>query len=420
MRILFVFALLTAALWLICPSLGAQDETAAAEESHEESKSLKKEMNLEMAKAIKEELEALRDKIQSQQKEITTLKMERSQAEPERQNEIESQLLLKERAYGRLAEALGKKEQECFDATTALIAQNPETAEFHALRFKSAFALKRYDIVLEDLVYVKEDTAEIHMMWAQSLEWFCRFCRFKEAIPHYEKAIPKMSEMQRPFVRFSLGNCHLNAGNFTKAHEYYSGLAKDAPPDKRAHFDRFAKEAANYMRYWEKERILRDQEAEKDDNPQVLLELEKGQIRLELFEDQAPNTVANFITLVESGFYDGLLFHRVNPQMMVQAGCPEGTGRGGPGYKIADECRQENARMHFVGTLSMANDSRPNTGGSQFFITTVNTWWLNGKHTVFGRVLEGRKVVNGLQQGDRIISAKVLRKRDHAYEVKKL
>ncbi|MFH2001943.1 MAG: peptidylprolyl isomerase [Planctomycetota bacterium] len=149
------------------------------------------------------------------------------------------------------------------------------------------------------------------------------------------------------------------------------------------------------------------------------MQVAQGEIELELFEDQAPNTVANFISLVESGFYDGLLFHRVIPQFMIQGGCPEGTGNSGPGYSFADECRQANSRRHFAGSLSMAN-SGVDTNGSQFFITTVVTWWLDGKHTVFGRVLKGQDVVNRTAQGDRIISANVIKKRDHEYKVQKL
>ena len=160
-------------------------------------------------------------------------------------------------------------------------------------------------------------------------------------------------------------------------------------------------------------------EAAKDTNPRVLLETEKGSIKIELFEDYAPNTAANFIALSESGFYDGLNFHRVIPMFMIQGGCPDGTGSGSPGYRFADECRQANTRKHFIGSLSMAN-SGPDTNGSQFFVATVVTWHLNGKHTVFGRVLEGQDVVNRIEAGDRIISARVLRKRDHEYKVKKL
>jgi len=147
--------------------------------------------------------------------------------------------------------------------------------------------------------------------------------------------------------------------------------------------------------------------------PQVTLHTEKGDICLELAEDDAPNTVANFISLAEKGFYDGLTFHRVIADFMVQAGCPEGTGRGGPGYVIADEFSPN--LKHTRGVISMAN-AGPNTGGSQFFITHVPTPWLDGKHAVFGHVTSGMEVVDAIQQGDKITRVTVDRMRDHPYK----
>ncbi len=127
----------------------------------------------------------------------------------------------------------------------------------------------------------------------------------------------------------------------------------------------------------------------------------KGEIRLELFDDKTPKTVDNFEKLVSDGFYDGLTFHRVIDDFMVQGGCPQGTGTGGPGYTFEDEFHAD-LKHDVPGTLSMAN-SGPNTNGSQFFITHVPTSWLDGKHTVFGRVLaDGQEVVNAIQQGDKI------------------
>ncbi len=129
----------------------------------------------------------------------------------------------------------------------------------------------------------------------------------------------------------------------------------------------------------------------------------RGPVRLELFPEKAPLTVANFVNLAKRGFYDGLKFHRVIPDFMVQGGCPQGSGTGGPGYKFEDETT--NGVGHDRGVLSMAN-AGPNTNGSQFFITHVATPWLNGKHTVFGKVLEGMDVVDQVTQGDTIKSVK--------------
>jgi len=134
------------------------------------------------------------------------------------------------------------------------------------------------------------------------------------------------------------------------------------------------------------------------------IQTDKGTINLCLFSQQTPITVANFINLSRRGFYDGLCFHRVIGDFMIQGGCPEGSGRGGPGYRFEDECTPA-LKHDSPGVLSMAN-SGPGTNGSQFFITHVPTDWLNGKHTVFGKVVstEDMAVVNSIEQGDRIIS----------------
>jgi peptidyl-prolyl cis-trans isomerase B (cyclophilin B) len=124
----------------------------------------------------------------------------------------------------------------------------------------------------------------------------------------------------------------------------------------------------------------------------------KGTIKLQLHDEKAPKTVANFEKLVGDGFYDGLKFHRVIADFMIQGGCPRGDGTGGPGYTFEDEFHSE-LKHDGPGVLSMAN-AGPNTNGSQFFITHVATPWLDNKHSVFGRVVEGQDVVNAIQQGD--------------------
>jgi peptidyl-prolyl cis-trans isomerase B (cyclophilin B) len=124
----------------------------------------------------------------------------------------------------------------------------------------------------------------------------------------------------------------------------------------------------------------------------------RGTIVCELFPKDAPATVNNFVFLAREGFYDGTMFHRVINNFMIQGGDPTGTGRGGPGYRFEDELKN-NPQRHQVGSLSMAN-AGPNTNGSQFFITHVVTDWLDGKHTVFGRVIKGQDVVDAVKQGD--------------------
>ena len=154
------------------------------------------------------------------------------------------------------------------------------------------------------------------------------------------------------------------------------------------------------------------------DLPQIQIETERGNITIELFEDDAPNTVANFISLAEQGYYDNLNFHRVIPDFMIQGGCPEGTGTGGPGYRFGDEC-MPNCRHDAPGVLSMAN-AGPGTNGSQFFITHGAQPHLDGKHTVFGKVTDGLDTVNAIQQGDGMNRMVVLQKRDHEYKVETL
>jgi len=135
------------------------------------------------------------------------------------------------------------------------------------------------------------------------------------------------------------------------------------------------------------------------------IDTSKGKVVLDLYAKDAPKTVNNFVFLAREGFYDGIAFHRVIPNFMIQGGDPTGTGRGGPGYQFEDEF-QNNPHKFKVGTLAMAN-AGPNTNGSQFFITHVATDWLDGKHTIFGQVREGQDVVNQIQQGDVIKGIKI-------------
>lgn len=176
---------------------------------------------------------------------------------------------------------------------------------------------------------------------------------------------------------------------------------------------------------WAKEKQVREAEAKANDLPRVELDTNKGKIVIELYENEAPNTVANFISLIEKKKYDGLTFHRVLGGFMAQGGDPNGDGTGGPGYSVKCECYEPNHRNHFRGTLSMAHSGR-DTGGSQFFITFGRTAHLDGKHTAFRHVIEGFDVLSDLQRRnpeepnqpdpDKIVTAKVIRKRMHPYE----
>ena len=139
----------------------------------------------------------------------------------------------------------------------------------------------------------------------------------------------------------------------------------------------------------------------------AIFETEKGTINVTLFADKTPLTVANFANLAKRGFYDGLNFHRVIDDFMIQGGCPIGTGTGGPGYRFADECCDE-LQHDGPGVLSMAN-AGPGTNGSQFFITHIETSWLDGKHTVFGKVVsdEDQEIVNAIAGSDKLIKVTI-------------
>ncbi len=188
---------------------------------------------------------------------------------------------------------------------------------------------------------------------------------------------------------------------------------------------------------WDKELQQRAADAAGEPLPRVLIKTTKGNIEIELFEDQAPETVANFIYLVEQGFYDNLTFHRVIEHFMAQTGCPQGDGRGDPGYFILNEADKPNARNFFRGTLGMALAEQRNTAGSQFFITFLPTLQLNGSFTAFGRVIAGFDVLSNINRinpeadenkqkaappvmPDEIVTLEILFKRDHDYKPNKI
>lgn len=132
----------------------------------------------------------------------------------------------------------------------------------------------------------------------------------------------------------------------------------------------------------------------------ALFNTNMGNFKIELFYDKAPITYGNFKKLVDQGFYNGLIFHRVIPNFMIQTGCPHGTGYGGPGYTISDEFHP-NLKHKCKGIVSMANTGRPNTGGSQFFITVAPTPWLDNRHTIFGKVIEGIDIIENISKAQK-------------------
>jgi cyclophilin family peptidyl-prolyl cis-trans isomerase len=232
------------------------------------------------------------------------------------------------------------------------------------------------------------------------------------------------------------GIAAFSVSDFDLAETYFDVAAKQGYYQTASKEDKFAQtgwvclgKIPYYKKIWAVEKHLRDRETKEDKLPRVLLKTSKGDIEIELFEDQAPNTVANFIYLVQRGFYKDTPFHRVLQGFMAQGGDPTGRGDGGPGYSIPCECYEPNHRYHFRGTLSMAHAGR-DTGGSQFFLTFVPASHLDGKHTVFGRVIRGMDVLAKLQRRDpddqeasrpdKILDAKVIRKRPHDYKPQKM
>jgi peptidyl-prolyl cis-trans isomerase B (cyclophilin B) len=167
-------------------------------------------------------------------------------------------------------------------------------------------------------------------------------------------------------------------------------------------------------------------EGDKVEDINVVIKTSRGDIAAVVYASKVPVTAANFLNLAKRGYYDGLTFHRVIPDFMIQGGDPTGTGAGGPGYKFEDETLKE--LLHdSPGVLSMANSDRvklaySNTGrtnGSQFFVTHVATPWLDGKHTVFGKVTKGQDVVDAVRQGDKILKIEIEGKTDALFEKEK-
>lgn len=263
--------------------------------------------------------------------------------------------------------------------------------------------------------------------------------RYQEVIEEGSKYLA--AGRKHPLTLNFLGVCSFAIQDFAQAVEFLE-LAKQASKESEEGGQIFAQlgsryldDAPGYAKMWKTEQAIRAREAAAKGDarlPRVAFETTAGTIEIELFENEAPNTVANFINLIEKKKYDGVAFHRVIPNFMAQGGDPNtldkdprNDGMGGPGYHIACECYQPNARMHFQGSLSMAHAGK-DTGGSQFFITHLPTGHLNPNadegrgHTVFGRVVKGLNVALSLRPGDTITSAKVLFKRNHPYVPKTL
>lgn len=267
---------------------------------------------------------------------------------------------------------------------------------------------------LEKLAKLRPDDADLALRVGRIQH---ELNRYDGAIVNLERYLKK--EPTHLESRTLRAMCCFAVQRFAESIEGLEAVLKEAlEPQQRKMAEQFLKTAKGYVDLWKAEQEARAKEQKADDLPRVRLATTRGEIELELFENDAPNTVANFVELVSKKYYDGLAFHRVIPAFMAQGGCPKGDGTGDPGYRFKDELGGA-YRRHFRGSISMAN-SGPDTNGSQFFLTHLPTEWLNGKHTVFGRVLKGQEVVDTLQIGDKLVKAEVVRKRDHEYRVAKI
>ena len=278
----------------------------------------------------------------------------------------------------------------------------------------------RVDSLFPTLMEVVEDDQPMRRSWS---DYYLR-------ANNYDRLIAVLTTVPAdpnddPTAVLTLSRCFFAQHRFGEALDMLESIPVEATDQNKAlskQIDQLRDDCESYVELWPFEQVIRSTEEAADDLPRVELITARGRIVLELFENEAPNTVANFISLVEAGFYDGTKFHRVIQNFMAQGGDPNTKpgatgipGQGGPGYRIPDEHTRQGARNHFAGSLAMANTGSPHSGGSQFFLTHEPRPDLNGKYTVFGRLIEGLDVARGLKINDLLVSAIVLRKRDHDY-----
>ena len=395
---LFSFCLLLS----LCVILFAQDATSQYVQSMEEAAAL--------GPKNKAYIEAFHQ-LQESAKTLRAMKIEYQDARPERRVEIDAQY---DNLYKQGLEQHKKSIELALEALIEAPNRNPWVINLLYSRVGYEFDREHYEEVVRIFKHLSRSGI------AQGTERYYAFAGIAAMLSmQYEEAEAWLKKARES------GELEKLLMSWAQSSEG-SDLIREVPRQLRAMAD--IKEA------WAKEQVIRKAEAEAGAQdpakklPRVEFITSKGRIVLELFENEAPNTVANFIRLVESGFYNDTLFHRVKPLFMAQGG----EGRG-VNFTLNDECgnRFPQYRKHFRGSISMANTGRPNTNSSQFFLTFVPTDYLDGKHTVFGRVVEGIEVLSDIQRYDpadkqamipeldKIIEAKVLNKRNHAYDVKR-
>ncbi len=323
-----------------------------------------------------------------------------------------------QKTFLELREKTIKSMEELLESASKGLEKTPEDADLLEVRAEANLIYKAPEKAmpdLEKLAKLRPEDADLALKLGRLQHSQNRYEPAGANLAKYLKKAPADLE-----CRLLLALCDYAMERFEQSSGALAGLLKEEKlaAEQRQRVEQFKLMSDTLGPVWKVELEIRGREKKADDLPHVTITTSRGVVDVELFENEAPNTVANFIELSTKKFYDGMKFHRVIPGFMVQGGCPKGDGSGDAGYRFKDELK-ENRRGHFRGSLSMAN-SGPDTNGSQFFITHLPTEWLNGKHTVFGRVVKGQEVVDGIQAGDVIVKAEVTRKRAHEYAVKKM
>ncbi|HMN95584.1 MAG TPA: peptidylprolyl isomerase [Phycisphaerales bacterium] len=338
------------------------------------------------------------------------------------------------RQYGDLSRwvstrGVGPDERRELDAfrrrLTAFLAAAPEDAVAQAMLVQTSIWLGDGDAVEREfsrLVTLRPGDDAVLATWARYWMGQNRFDRVVAVVE------ANRGESPAPRAVAQQAEAMIALHRFADAIAALDGIDPGATaPDVAAEVARLRAAAEASAAAWVIEQELRSAEAQRDDLPRVEFvvargDADRGRIVVELFEDSAPNAVANFVDLVSKGFYDGTAFHRVIPAFMAQGGDPNSrpgasgvAGQGGPGHRIAGEATLEGARKHFAGSLGMAHDGNPDNAGSQFYLCFVPSPHLDGIHTVFGRVIDGEDVLFETRQNDTIAAATVLRKRDREY-----
>ena len=310
---------------------------------------------------------------------------------------------------------------ELFARFAELSPEKSQVADAWLEYFRRNNIAGRVDEIYGRLLAERPGDRELAFAWAS----------YHKGLNHYARAMEILQDealdlATLPKAAVALSGCLFAEHRFQEAVDQLQSIPAEllaADPDLAGTVALLLPAREEYLDLWDQEQEIRYLEASASDLPRVELLTARGRIEVELFENEAPNTVANFISLAKAGFYDGTKFHRVMSNFMAQGGDPNTKpgatgvpGQGLPGYRIQDEHDREGARNHFTGSLAMAKKRSPHTAGCQFYLTHEPAPHLNGKHTVFGRVTAGLDVVRSLELDDVIEKVTVLRDRGHDYE----